>query len=88
MAYFQGDVADLDAAVCAPWVESGHMVIIPETEGDDNELPEDIPARNILFKYGLTNLEDVKKVRYSLDEIKGISKKTAEKIKEYLETVK
>ena len=59
MAYFGGETPDLDPKTCAPWIESGHMVIVPETEGDENTLPEGLPYREVFFKEGLTLLEDV-----------------------------
>ena len=84
MAYFGGEIADLNPKICAEWIESGHMFIIPATEGDDNELPEDLPGRHILYKEGIKTLDDVKKITDSLTEIKGIGKKLASEIVAYV----
>jgi len=87
MAYFVNDVAELDSEVCAPWIESGHMLIIPETEGDSNNLPDDLPSRTILFNEGFTTIEDIVKIRESLETIKGITKASAAKIKKYIDSI-
>jgi len=83
-AYFERDKADLPAEVAAKLVDDGFAIIVPETEGDDNELPEDLPGRLILFKEGIKTLDDVKKITDSLTEIKGIGKKLASEIVAYI----
>ena len=83
-AYFEGDVADLAPEVAAKLVDDGFAIIVPETEGDDNELPEDLPGRLILFKEGIKTLDDVRKITESLTEIKGIGKKLAAEIVAYI----
>jgi hypothetical protein len=85
MAYFGGEIADLDPKECAQWLASGHMIVIPETEGDENSLPDDLPGREILWKEGFRTLNEIKKVKETLTEIKGIGKKTASDILVYIE---
>ncbi len=87
MGYFGGEIADLEAKICATWIESGHMIAIPETEGDENTLPDDLPAREILYKEGIKTLEDVKKVKETLVDFKGIGSKTASDIIKYIESL-
>ena len=84
-SYFGGEVADLSSKICAPYVKSGQMVIIPETDDDTNNLPEDLPGRLILAKAGLETVEDVLKVKETLQDIKGIGKMLASEIAKYLE---
>lgn len=83
-AYFEGDIAPLNPELAAKLVDEGYAIIIPDTEGDDNELPEDLPGRLILFKEGIKTLEDVRKIAESLTDIKGIGKKLAAEITEYI----
>jgi hypothetical protein len=83
-AYFEGDVADISPEAAAKLVDDGFAIIVPETEGDDNELPEDLPGRLILFKEGIKTLDDVRKITESLTEIKGIGKKLAAEIVAYI----
>lgn len=86
-AYFAGDVADVNPEAAAKLVDDGFAIIVPETEGDDNELPEDLPGRLILFKEGIKTLDDVKKITDSLTEIKGIGKKLAGDIVAYIDNI-
>lgn|SRR5690554_2511768 len=83
LAYFEGDVAELPDPRAARLVNSGWAVIIPETEGENqvNKLPDDIPARELLFNNGLETVEDVKNAIDVLTDFDGIGKRTAEKIK-------
>jgi hypothetical protein len=83
-AYFDGDIADIAPEAAAKLVDDGFAIIVPPTEGDDNELPDNLPGRFILYKEGFKTLEDVKKIIESLTEIKGIGKKLAAEIVEYL----
>jgi hypothetical protein len=83
-AYFEGDKADLAPEVAAKLVDDGFAILIPPTEGDDNELPEDLPGRLILYKEGIKTLDDVREITESLTEIKGITKKLASEIVAYI----
>jgi len=83
-AYFEGDIADLHPESAARLVDDGFAIIVPATEGDDNELPDELPGRLILYKEGIKTLEDVRKIAESLTNIKGIGKKLAAEITEYI----
>lgn len=84
-AYFGNEIVDnLPDEKAAYLVEIGAAIIIPETEGTPNKLPDDIPAREILFNAGLETLTDVTNALETLTDIKGIGKKTASDIKKYI----
>ena len=84
-AYFENDIAEtLPEAKAAALVVAGHAIIIHDTEGPVNGLPEDLPAREILFAEGLETLTDVKNAMLTLIDIKGIGKKLAANIKDFL----
>lgn len=85
MAYFEGDVCDIDDKRGASLVRSGFVILIPDTEGTVNRLPEDMPAREILFDNGMETLEDVRKALNVLTDFDGIGKRTAEKVRKYCE---
>ena len=87
MAYFGGETPDLKPTVCAKWIQSGHMIAVPETEDDKNTLPEDLPGREILFNEGMKTIGDVKKVKETLTDFKGIGAKTAADIIKYIESL-
>lgn len=84
-AYFENDITEtLPEEKAAKLVATGNAVLIPETEGPVNGLPEDLPAREILFAEGLETLTDVNNAMATITDINGIGKKTAETLKEYL----
>lgn len=86
MAYFDGDVADLGSAVAAPLIAHGYAIMIPDTEVDENTLPDDFPFRTKLWEEAYTSIKEVEKATVEeLSGIKGIGKKGAEKILKYFE---
>lgn len=89
-AYFKGDVGEITEESAAILLESGHIIILPEgsDEGDVNTLPEDLPAREILFAEGFDTAEKVKEAGESILDIKGIGKATYKLIVEFLESEK
>ena len=77
-AYFENDVTDsLPEEKAAKLVSQGYAIMIPETEGNKNTLPEDLPAREILFTEGLETLDDVSNAMPTITGFNGIGKKTA-----------
>lgn len=82
LAYFPGDVAELPAELVAPYIASGHIIVIPETEGTSNPLPAGLPMRDKLFAAGFSSLETIAAADLSI--IEGISKTNALKIKTYV----
>lgn len=86
-AYFKGDVGEITEDNAARLLESGHIIILPEGsgEGDENTLPEDLPARDILFAEGFDTAEKVKEAGESITDIKGIGKATYKQIVAYFE---
>ena len=84
-AYFEGDDADLTPEQVTDLVLSGHAILFPgEVEKEDNPLPEDLPYREELFAVGFVTTESINEVGEGLSQIKGITKKGAVKILEYL----
>lgn len=86
-AYFEGDIADIDSESAAKLVEDGFAIIVPDTEGNENTLPEGLPCREILFNSGLETIEDIENVLDTLTEIKGIGKKSAEQITAFINAI-
>lgn len=84
MAYFEGDVAEVPNERASRLVNNGWAVMLPETEGTANNLPEEMPARELLFENGLESVEDVRAAIDTLSDIKGIGKKTVEQIKTFV----
>ena len=88
LAYFAGDITDsLADEKAADLVAKGHAILIPETEGEENNLPTDLPGREQLFDGGLETIADVKNALPTLTDIKGIGKQTAAAIKKYLNSL-
>lgn len=84
MAYFENDVADLPNEKAAGLVNKGWAIMVPDTEGEENNLPEDLPAREVLFDNGLETIDDIKNAIDTLTDIKGIGKKTVQQIKKFI----
>lgn len=84
--YFGGEIVNLPDEDATRFVNEGGAIVVQDTEGkDENELPEELPARTVLFDNGFTSVEQIMAARETLVEIDGIGKKTAEKIIEYCE---
>lgn len=81
LGYFGNEVAELDTELAATWIERGYMILVPEVEGEINELPAELPCRDALFDAGLKTVADIINAGDEIREIKGIGKKTAEEIK-------
>lgn len=86
LAYFEGDTAELGAAQAAALIKTGAAFMIPETEHEENNpLPEDLPHRIQLFNEGFNTLAEVSAAPApALEAIRGIGKKGAKKIQDYL----
>ena len=83
-AYFSGDFATLPANVVADLVESGHVILFPgDDDTEPNPLPEDLPARDLLFANGFTTLDQIIAAGESITEIKGIGRKSSDLIIQY-----
>ena len=79
--YFGGETVSLPDEDATRFVNEGIAIVVQDTEGkDENELPEDMPARAVLLDNGFTAIEQVLAARETLIEIDGIGEKTAEKI--------
>lgn len=83
--YFAGDNGEIDAEAAARLIKTGHVVPVSTDDSDnDNPLPEDLPARDLLFNAGFTDLKKITEAGESLTDIEGIGKGTLKKITEYL----
>jgi len=84
-AYWENDITDaLPNERAASLVAMGAAVIIPDTEGPVNKLPDGLPAREILFNAGLETIADIKNATHTLRDIPGITAKTATAINKWL----
>ena len=87
-AYFAGDVCEINDSRGAKLIAQGAAFMIPETEGTPNNLPENIPAREVLFENGLENMADVQNAIETLTDLNGIGKATAKKINAFVKKYK
>jgi hypothetical protein len=79
-----GDVGIVDALRAPQLLEKGFIIPIPDAEDvKDNPLPEDFPARSVLFNAGFDNLDKIREAGDSLLDA-GISNTTLKKVKAYL----
>lgn len=87
-AYFEGDITgSLPDDRAAYLVSIGAAVLIPETEGKTNTLPDDLPARQLLFDAGFETVADILNAQSTLTDVPGISKRMAEKILKALTSI-
>lgn len=84
-AYFAGDNGQVRESELEELQNGGFVKYYPGDDGNGNEnpLPEDLPARDLLFENGFKTLEDAKKAGETLLDIKGIGKATLKEILEY-----
>ena len=81
-AYFKDDESFLEEKTATELHAAGMVMII------ENEitLPEDVPSRQLLMESGFSTVEGLASMTVEeLTEIKGIGKKSAEKIYEYFQ---
>jgi len=86
-AYSAGSVGEVTEENAARLLNSGYIIILPEDGNEDvvNTLPEDFPARDILFAEGFDTAEKVKEAGESILDVKGIGKGTYKQIVAYFE---
>jgi hypothetical protein len=85
-AYFAGDVGEMEAAKAAALLNKGYVITLPEESIEvieDNPLPEDFPARDILWAEGFSSIAQVLEAGESLKAIKGIGKGMYQRIINY-----
>ena len=85
-AYFTGDTGKINADKAAKLIKDGYIIIAPEKDDINNPLPEDLPARDILFENGFDTVEKVKQAGESILDISGIGKGTLKQLETYLGT--
>lgn len=82
--YFGGETADLPDDIAADFVNVGIAVMVPETEGgEENTLPEDLPFRKLLAENGFTEVKQILSASDTLTDIKGIGPAAAGNIVEF-----
>lgn len=85
-AYFTGDVGSVKADKVKELLDKGYIIPVPSQEDEKkNPLPEDLPARDILFDAGFDTAEKVKEAGESLSDVKGIGRGTLKQLAEYFE---
>lgn len=84
-AYFEGNIGKVRESELEELQNGGFVKYYPGDDGNGNEnpLPEDLEARDLLFKEGFQTLEAVKAAGETLLDIKGIGKATLNAILEY-----
>jgi len=84
-AYFAGDSAELRADHVETLIASGHVILFPGVDKkEENPLPENLPCREILLANGFTTIDQIREAGASLNDIKGIGKKSFEDITVFL----
>ena len=84
MAYFGFETADIPDDKAAKLVSEGAAIMIPETEGTENNLPEGLPFREVLYNAGFDTVTDILNAADTLTGIKGITSASAKKILAFL----
>ncbi len=86
-AYFAGDQAELETDHVEKLINSGHVILFPgEDKQEVNPLPVNLPTRAILFENGYISIDQIIEAGNAIAGIKGISKKSAESIREFVNT--
>lgn len=82
LAYNAGDMAELEEKQAKELMEKGYAVSPEVMDGEDSDLPEDLPGREVLVAAGVT-MDELKQVDdYTV--YSGIGAKLAEKLTKYL----
>lgn len=84
MAYFPGDIAEINESHAAKLVNSGSVIVIPEPEGPVNELPKKLPMRDKIFSAGFETIDDIKAIAEKLETELEITPKQADAIRKFL----
>lgn len=82
-AYGADTELECNSATGKEFIELGYAI---ELESNSSNLPEDLPARDVLIDAGIESMEALKEIATpeGLIAIKGIGKKLAESIINYL----
>jgi len=83
LAYFAGDIVEMPANQADTLIEAEFAVEFFPVVSEAADLPQDIPGRDKLIAFGVTSMAELRQYDDPC-EIKGIGKKTAEAILEYL----
>ena len=83
LAYFDGDIVDMPANQAEVLIDSGFAEEYFPVISAVADLPLDIPGRDKLILAGVKSLDELR-LYDDITEIKGIGKKTAEAIVDYL----
>lgn len=78
-AYFAGTIAEVPEYLAEQYIDAGHAKRLTGT------LPEDFPGREQLIAAGIFTTAEIKAVA-KLEDLPGIGKATAERIRKALET--
>lgn len=86
-SYSAGNVGIVEDEKAAQLLNKGYIMLLPDdsNEGADNTLPEDFPARDILFAEGFDTALAVKGAGEAITDVKGIGKGTYKQIVAYFE---
>lgn len=83
-AYSEGNIGYVTPKSAEMLLAGGFIIPLPDEDEDEvNPLPEDLPARTVLFAAGFKSLDDIKAAGDSLLDA-GISVTTLKKVKKYL----
>jgi hypothetical protein len=86
-SYFVGDIGYVTPENAEMLLNGGYALPLPDDDDNakENTLPEDFPARDILFAEGFDTPEKVKEAGESITDVKGIGKGTYKQIAAYFE---
>lgn len=83
--YHGGEVAELPSETAKKLIDGGYAILVPDTDGKENPLPKDLPARELLFENGFEDLKSILNAKEALTDIEGIGETTLKNILEYIE---
>ncbi len=84
-AYNKGDRGIVLADRAPSLLKEGFIIPVPDEDENKNTLPEDLPARDVLFEAGYDTIEKIKKAGESLIDVKGIGKGTLKQLEAWFE---
>lgn len=81
--YFENDTFEVADTLATEWINNGFAILVQPTEGDGGDecdLPDGLPSRNLLVENGFTTIEQILDAGETLTDIKGIGAKGVEAI--------
>lgn len=86
-SYHGGELVDLPSDIAKEFVDGDFAIQVPDTEGKDNELPVDLPMRDLLFQEGYESVDSILESQNTLTDIAGVGDKLSAQIVAFCESL-